>query len=132
MTANEKQQRLAANKAAMVAAHKAGDHERLRELSAEKQALKQKRFCQWPECGVPLSRHGSYHCFAHNIMHRWYSHRLNFAATAALVLLLAGCAHVTGDYSKLGQTEGTYLERTEMPGETTIRYTTPEFHYEQR
>ncbi len=76
MTFAQKSARLAGIKREMVAAHRAGDGERLRELSAEKQALKKIRHCIWPECGVRINA-GARHCIGHDKSRRHYSHALD-------------------------------------------------------
>jgi len=85
MSADQKRNELARIKREMVAAHIADDGERLRELSAEKQAWKKKNFCV--DCGLPCR---GFRCMGHNIINRFYARRI--AASLALLFLVAGCS----------------------------------------
>lgn len=88
---------LLTNKAELVEAHRAEDWERAKKLSQERERLKRQEVprCQWPGCGQTLSNRnrGAVHCRMHWIVSRYYKKTLAAAATAAVLMLLAGCAH---------------------------------------
>ena len=69
MTAELKERELAHIKREMVRAHIADDGERLRELSAQKQALKKKHFCV--DCGCSIHTMAT-RCKPHHVRHRFY------------------------------------------------------------
>ena len=91
MTATEKNTRLSAIKAEMVAATIADDGEKLRELSQEKQGLKKIKHCC--VCGQRTQGH---RCNLHHRQNRFYGMRLAFASLA--IAFVTGCASKPTDY----------------------------------